>query len=465
MVDVFFSKTPAEGRVLRELLNGDWTIQGVLQHYCWGPGCCDSELHTCQKLEEYLLKTLAKAAPPVFPRHKWVGADTAIDWFGKYVAIHGLLRHVFDSMWGSIGEGEDRTDLVPFEMPDLPESVEESDFKLISKRWKQCAVRWCRRPFQELLLFRLAIRPNCNAMARQLSLSSAAWDRCQVAAELETKHRKYRMSEAFKDSSSTQVLQEVQGLLVEDFADRVPLQMCEVETRCLAFRLWARSGAATYFYLRRRHKQYPYKLFGLLLADADAEESRSSLAEEILGDFRSRPCIMDEFTEFHLRAHAADLLGDKSMLELRAVATMTATDIAATECAHAANRRAIEGRSMHTHRLPQSDASAMYVARCFRQTAATGVGFHAFRDGPPRFQPARHKRLNQRGPARKKKIHSRSRYSKAHSAGKHLRRGGGTWAVFLSERNVPVFQSEEGKAALKRLSREYKQLKAQTGYC
>ena len=41
-----------------------------------------------------------------------------------------------------LGEGEDRTDLVPFEMPDLqsPESLEESDFKLISKRWKQCAL-------------------------------------------------------------------------------------------------------------------------------------------------------------------------------------------------------------------------------------------------------------------------------------------------------------------------------------
>ena len=26
MMEVFFSKTPVEGRVLRELLNGDWTI-------------------------------------------------------------------------------------------------------------------------------------------------------------------------------------------------------------------------------------------------------------------------------------------------------------------------------------------------------------------------------------------------------------------------------------------------------
>ena len=93
------SHRPAEGRVLRELLNGDWTIQGVLEHYCWG--CCDSELHTCLKLDEYLQKTLAKAAPAVFPRHKWIGADIAIDWFGKFVSIHGLLRQVFDSMWSS----------------------------------------------------------------------------------------------------------------------------------------------------------------------------------------------------------------------------------------------------------------------------------------------------------------------------------------------------------------------------
>ena len=92
-----FYDSRADAAVIVELYNGDWTVGHEVSHYC--NGCCSSEMETLQKFIHYT-KRLCKKGPPVFPRHKWIGAHDSINWFARFTLMHNLLPHILAKMWG-----------------------------------------------------------------------------------------------------------------------------------------------------------------------------------------------------------------------------------------------------------------------------------------------------------------------------------------------------------------------------
>ena len=103
VLDTFFSSvscTNADRCAVAMMLNGDWLNTTELQHWCHGPTCCESRQHSIAKVTHALIQCLASRAPPIFPRHKWLGADLSIDYFGRMHCIHGLLSMIIEQMFG-----------------------------------------------------------------------------------------------------------------------------------------------------------------------------------------------------------------------------------------------------------------------------------------------------------------------------------------------------------------------------
>ena len=224
--------------------------------------------------------------------------------------MHNLLRPTFERLFtmkddsstngatGAEANAMDARMIVEAEQElqnlGLSQSQVEVDFKLIAKKWKQVALAWSQRSdlSLEMVCVRLGLVIQMGMMTKQLNLSSCAWDTKQKKIDLGLDHsqpssgRKYRLVEAFENNIAESALGDVSRLLLSDLTDKVPLHMAEVRSVCLAFRTWARSGAAIHRFLSCRHKLYPYKLFGVL--------SNPGLAESILEDFKLRPCILHQ---------------------------------------------------------------------------------------------------------------------------------------------------------------------------
>ena len=267
--------------------------------------------------------------------------------------------------------------------------------------------------------------------------------------------REYRLVLAFENKSAKDAISELVKTMCKDFGSLLPLSMMRVDTVNAAFRSLARSAASIHHYVIQRHKVYPYRLFSLL---RDASAMAISTSKSIAEDFLKQPCLMDSFSLWFCQRYPTDVLlrSDAATKELQAVASLATTDIANTECQHAANRRSIKTKSMQTHAQQVADASSYFVFRQLRTMSK--VGYQGFKAAPP--PNAALVLIKKRGPSKKKKaLHSRFR--KMIAKGKPLKRGGGAWAIFLSEHASVVPVTEEGKTKFRQLSDSYRALPGQ----
>lgn len=398
MISTFFSAcNSAELAALRFLLNGDWQHSEEIQHFCSGPGCCPSEAHTAQQIETWMIRIFARQAPHIFPRHKWIGAHIAVDFFGRLQAVNCLFTHVIAELFGPEFQSQQKdpshAGLDPEEVSILAKlqsletlgsnvqgisqaeaGMEDDDFKKVSKGWRQTSFQWSKSPrlLADLLFCRLALKPQVELMARQLKVSAKDWDQQEILREARTGLRQYRMSWSFENSAPQALMKDICSLLCFDFTNvlRSSNLLTEADSAIL-FRFLMRVAAATHHYLLRRHLQYPWKLFSALLpGNKDAAETSINF------DLKNQRCCMDTFSNWFLEPYISEgkvQLSTVALSELHSIACQALVDIGGVECNHAANRRLIESKSLHTHSTNLSLTSAYFAARCFR--TSTFLGF------------------------------------------------------------------------------------------
>ena len=468
MLNLFFSDVSESKRAqLMSLFNGDWQSPDLI-HYC--NGCCNSREHTLEKMMD-LIPCFLRSGPKVFPRHKWLGADVCIDWFAKFVVCHQMLRPMINTLLNRQVR-EDQNIIDDLALAQSSQTVDQGqgagdssgtnadDFKLIYKQWRRVTLEWSQKDdLYVLMVFcRLTVNPQGNLMAKHLKISSFNWDQEQHLEELTSGQRQYRLLWCFQNEAAKECVSDQLRFLDFDFATVFPVESLTVQKSHFLFRMLVRSGVATHHYLVLRHTRYPYRLFGLLDA---AHVTRVSIATKLLEDVAERPCILDTFTAWFVRQHCDGpngsrtiecLLAPEPIAELRAIAKACSIDIASTECQHASNRRLILGKSVQTHRIPFEEASAHFVARGLRATAVSG--FTNQKDSGHGASASR------RGPLPKKRRRSGhyQKYFEKHGGNASLKRGGGGWTVFLSERRCPLPTTPAGKAQRRLLSQEYRAL-------
>eukprot|EP00971_Amphidinium_carterae_P351320 6492050-Amphidinium_carterae.2 len=76
--------------------NGDWRdtnhVTFIVGHAVNTPYLETSILAI---METILISVACSAKPPLWPRHRWIGAEVCVNWFGLLESIHGLLRPTF----------------------------------------------------------------------------------------------------------------------------------------------------------------------------------------------------------------------------------------------------------------------------------------------------------------------------------------------------------------------------------
>ena len=388
-------KQKEDMKTFKQLINGD-PGSSELQHYC--SRCCTSKEDTREKLVTCIMSLICKSPPRLFAKHKWIGANQAIDWFGRLQTLN-LLNPSFEILWGKKNMDEDGHECEqPEDLQQLTalsqlfqtgsggqgNGEEEADFKIICKRWRSMALAWSRRSalFDEMIFSRLATEETYNMMQRELALSAAAWDAKQNASQLKNGHRKYRATEAYLDQSACMAFKEFAKLLQLDLTLCLPMEVCNQASMVLCFRLIARAAASVHHYVITKHSKFPYQLFGLLTGTAEQKEH---LAKQIWDLYCTGSCVMDDGTKWflglrHLNLQVADdLLKPASLAILQAVASEAQTSIAQVECHHAANRRRLQSR-VQTHSPTLAQASALYVSQSLRLNAEKP--FAEWKDAP-----------------------------------------------------------------------------------
>ena len=267
-------------------------------------------------------------------------------------------------------------------------------------------------------------------MQTQLKISGRQWDADQNTRERDNQMRSYRVVEAWSASVSRPWVTELSQMLFDDamWSSILPATHMTGGAAATIFRLVSREGAAVHQKLELPHSGFPYVLFSLLLlVDAEALEER---AAHIL----SLPyCMRDPFAHWWLQHYdtPTTLASHMAIEELRAVAMQVSTDIATTECRHAANRREIEGKSVHTHRCSHADVSAYFMSSALRDAQ----GPSSSHSNTPLESPSQPPQKRRRG-------------------------GGGAWSAFLHERGCNMGRPGTAvhKAKLQQLRHKYQHL-------
>ena len=309
----------------------------------------------------------------------------------------------------------------------------------------------------DLCFCRICLSPQCQLMIEQLKVSSSNFDREQLLSFARTGARSYRVLWSHENVAPAKLLQDVNEIMDEDFSQSMPLSMQTRAHAHLLFRMLARVGASAYHFLFQRHLRYPFRLFKLLVSDPHLA---TAAAEEIMVDYVSSPCILDDFSKWWISHWVAGtampspdpdpsaLLSKEALSELRCIASEASIDIASTECCHASNRRLVESKSLHTHATDLSQASSQYIARCLRSSAWIGFKRPSCVD----------KKTKQQKRGRKPRLKEHQHYLKWRNGGKSLRRGGGGWNSFVAERKLEFPACARTKLAWKQGRDEYRQL-------
>ena len=198
----------------------------------------------------------------------------------------------------------------------------------------------------DLVFARLHYKPAELLMLRQLAISGSSWERKQQGAFLDGGLRSYQVSEAHGGDSENRFCEEISKLSFDGREWRI-LESKTEEDNMKAFRLLSRSGAASYYLLKTRHRWYPYLTFRILIDDDKAEQFKTAPA-----------CTLDEFSLGFRQHYGVDnITGECARAELIALLANLETDTASTEREHSTNERRNQFRVMtHDQTLPQLSA-------------------------------------------------------------------------------------------------------------
>eukprot|EP00971_Amphidinium_carterae_P286096 5680770-Amphidinium_carterae.1 len=81
--------------VLLTVLNGDWRNESCIEYYTNTTSSLSQKQAACSAVSAALIQAYASCKPPIYPRHRWTGADAAIDWVASFQSCHGLFHHVY----------------------------------------------------------------------------------------------------------------------------------------------------------------------------------------------------------------------------------------------------------------------------------------------------------------------------------------------------------------------------------
>eukprot|EP00971_Amphidinium_carterae_P221381 4395057-Amphidinium_carterae.1 len=186
--------------LLWTVLSGDWRKADCIE-YLVGPAAkVPSKAEAIQLVTQTLLKVLSSCMPPIYPRHRWTGADKAVKWVGLWDAVHSLLHPVYKKFLQLVhhstgssnvtisSSGQEPLALNAEAADALSEIVqgslaqgleEQSSASFAERNCRDRALAWQwveQRPFADVWLITLLLDHLSKLLHAQLDLSGVAWE-------------------------------------------------------------------------------------------------------------------------------------------------------------------------------------------------------------------------------------------------------------------------------------------------
>jgi hypothetical protein len=398
VLSVFVSRGPhlrARTATLATCLNGDWQNRNRAEVYLPHGATDNKKVRT--KLVSLVVWALTSRAPPTYPRHRWTGADEALDYVGLMQSVHGLASSAFLRWLAGRRDGEQKSGTVPpadhadrLPVGDEPvaggpephvegEGADDREGGHIEsgpKTWAE-ENEANRRGAQQFIVsreidlvapMRVVMGPLAELLREYLFFGGGRWE-CQqrhtatqatpdgtgVAGE-----RKLRLLVAAANELEHKFEQAVVALQ----GTRGVWQITHPTTRtsattALIFRLLHRSRSAVFQLLTRHHDGFPFKLFTVL--------SHPERVDEIS---QAPDCLLDPFSRWFLDMHPGrDLLTDVAKHKLQLIALMARVDILQEEVGNSRIRRQLMAASHSTHQQHVSATSAVWATREMKRRA------------------------------------------------------------------------------------------------
>jgi len=251
-----------------------------------------------------------------------------------------------------------------------PEAGGAPDWAVVNAKERVAAWRWLsQKPIGFIILIRQAMEPLRVLLTSQLDMAADVWEvreQSKVAKALKAGQpiegsRKYRLSIAADLELEGRCYQQLSIAFNEERLWRILPESCYTfEFRALTFRVLSRIGCLVEYYLRARHREWPFAIFRLLRAPA--------ATPEVLAQ-KPCPVRMDAWSASMLREHPT-LSGPTFAAKLALTATMAFTDISRIEARHAALRRLLVGKSVQCPTLSVANLGSLWVTQQVRAQQA-----------------------------------------------------------------------------------------------
>eukprot|EP00971_Amphidinium_carterae_P352909 6492769-Amphidinium_carterae.7 len=387
--------------LLHRLPNGDWRHPEQVQHFMAEEDAGLSCAELADQMESGLCWVLARSQPHTYERHRWTGADLAVDHLSRLECVNKLFTHSYrrfallyskPSGHSSLGrlEGRDTDEQgclrsenltvagpVVLEAPDgsaqasdgqvhlsdLSSGVHDVSFAESNSRDRKMTLSWLsKRPWTHLVLMKMAIAPLSQYMHAQLHLSSEEFEliqRSKVAGSLlgnapTFAGRDFMITIAAENRLELTYFSEVKKRFnAKHLWNLVDAEDMHVSCRHMAFKLLSRQASLIYELIASTHTQYPCRLFRAL-ADATAVEHLQA----------SPSCMLDQWSLQVRQRYTGQEAEFREMLYLHAL--QVSTSIAHIESRHSAVRRILQSR-VHTHHMELSCCSAEFVFQQLRR--------------------------------------------------------------------------------------------------
>lgn len=437
-IRLFLARGSHSGRrraLLWQWLNGDWREPSCIQHYIdpARPAAQNAPEVILRMVTRALILALAPRAPSTFPRHRWTGADAAVDEVGLLCCVHGLLKPTYLAFLVATGfaaarpffqqahqpqdddnlaERDALQDLAVDEADDvLPEGDDEAqggldgdvgqgaadatstmtgqvDWASLNAKVKKLGFAFVLMPelLSKMVILRQTVEPFRVLLSSHFRLASKAWEVEQLAKATavgaeEGTSRQYRIVVAAMMSLELAFLGSVRKRLTDEREWFVLTSMKgqTVALRTLSFRLLSKAGCGVQELLADQHDKFPYKLF-LLLEDPTLAEVFEAV----------KPCELDEFSKSFIKHFVETGLGlghEDAIASLRCLAVLAKIDISHIEARHASVRRLL-------HASPQAKKpsaqllSALWACTRLAKRQAAGFGEGVIPRSKPRQSPA-----------------------------------------------------------------------------
>ena len=468
--------------MLRNLANGDWT-RGDQVQLIIPPGPAIDEGQAKEQVVQGLLKVLAGRLLRLYPQHRWLGAEAAVDDVALMECCHHLASSAFQHMMAGVQKvavnptadaghlpsmaleeaeiqgpeadpnvdvGTVRAEGPAAAVPDpgfLPPAADHAEQVQASATWQainhkraSVASNWLRNgPLPQLLSLRLCLGPLCELLGSYLERSGHAWSLKQrreaarastqstVPGDAESPAPTSALRERAGLVSEKAFYKKLAELLLPQSWKHIPRSCWTLQFQATLFRTTSRMGCLVHELLAQPAMTYPLKLF-----------AGSSVGAEVAQLSTVKECVLDPFSKA-LVAHLAAAPSQSSAAAacVETVGNMASTDIVKMEWSHGRAHRVLLAQSAHTHTPTLGYLNSQVMAQKYKA----------------RLQHLTSSQPRAEGLWRDKQATAPPTTSGAASIPK--KGGGGAWRAFTSQRSRGAGERPDWS----QLAEEYRQAK------